>query len=159
MVLGVWTLQFNGQDWLVWSGNYCCSSMRVASLDENKNCHWKITTAHTLTTCRNRIGLCAGKKRARPTEVGALASVFEKSATELKQQKLLKCKHTMQIATLNIRTLNRLRQQPEPTASAIDRNIDIICFQENIYTHSKDIKYHDAGNGWTQHGKTLSMPR
>ena len=39
------------------------------------------------------------KKGARPAEVGALASVFEKSASELKQQKLLKCKQTIQIAT------------------------------------------------------------
>ncbi len=31
-----------------------------------------------------RIALRAGKKGARPAEVGALASVFEKSATELK---------------------------------------------------------------------------
>ena len=47
---------------------------------------------HIQTTCANRIALHAGKKEARPVEVGALAPVFEKSATELKQQKLLKCK-------------------------------------------------------------------
>ena len=52
---------------------------------------------HTQTTYTNRIALCAGKKGARPAEVGALASVFEKSATELKQSKLLKCKQTLQI--------------------------------------------------------------
>ena len=46
---------------------------------------------HPQTTCKNRSALRAGKKGARPTKVGALASVFEKSATELKQQKLLKC--------------------------------------------------------------------
>ena len=47
---------------------------------------------HTQTTYINHIGLRAGKKGARPTEVGALASVFEKSTTELKlKQKLLKC--------------------------------------------------------------------
>ena len=40
---------------------------------------------HTQTTYTNRIALRAGKKGARPAEVGALASVFEKSATELKQ--------------------------------------------------------------------------
>ena len=34
------------------------------------------------------------------------------------------------------------------TASAIDHKIDIICIQEHRYTHSKDIKYHDTGNGW-----------
>ena len=45
---------------------------------------------HTQTTCPNRIALHAGKKGVHPTEVGALASEFEKSATELKQR-LLKC--------------------------------------------------------------------
>ncbi len=64
-------------------------------MDENKNGHRKINMTHTQTTYINRIALRAGKKGARPAEVGALASVFEKSATELKQQKLLKCKQTM----------------------------------------------------------------
>ena len=54
----------------------------------------------------------------RPAKVGALASVFEKSATELKQSKLLKCKQTLQIATFNVRTLNRIGQLPELIASA-----------------------------------------
>ena len=75
--------------------------------------------------------------------------MFEKSATELKQQKLLKCKHTIKIAIFNIRTLNKIGQLPELTASAIDNKIDIICIQEHKYTHSEDIKYHDTGNGWT----------
>ena len=47
---------------------------------------------HTQTTYINRIALHAGKKEVRPAEIGDLASVFEKSATELKQQKLLNCK-------------------------------------------------------------------
>ena len=59
-------------------------------------------------------------------EVGVLLSVFKKSATELKQQKLLKCKQTIQIATFNIRTLNRIGQLPELTASAIEHKIDRI---------------------------------
>ena len=84
----------------------------------------------------------------RPAEVGALASVFEKSASELKQQKQLKCKQTIQIATFNIRTLNRIGQLPELTASAIEHKIDIICIQEHRYTHTEDIKYHEIGNGW-----------
>ena len=42
---------------------------------------------HTQPTYINRIALRAGKKGARPAKVGALASVFEKSATELKQKK------------------------------------------------------------------------
>ena len=103
---------------------------------------------HTQTTCINRIALCTGKKGARPAEVGAQALVFKKSATELKQQKILKCKQTIQIATFNVRTLNRTGQLPELTASATEHNIDIICIQEHRYTHREDIKYHDTGNGW-----------
>ena len=79
-----------------------------------------------------------------------LASVFEKSATELKlKQNLLKCKHTINIVTFNVRTLNRIGQLPELTASVINHNIDIICIQEHRYTHREDINYHDTGNGWT----------
>ena len=75
---------------------------------------------NTQTTCLNRIALRADKKGMRSTEVGALVPVFEKSATELKQkQKLLKCKSTIQIATLL-----------DLTASAIDHNIDKRCVQE-----------------------------
>ena len=79
---------------------------------------------HTQTTYINRIALRAGKKGARPAAVGALASVFEKSATELKQ-KLLKCKQTIQIVTFNVRTLNRIGQLPELTASVVEHKIDI----------------------------------
>ena len=75
--------------------------------------------------------------------------MFEKSATELKQQKLLKCKQTIQIATFDVRTLNRIGQLPELNASAVEHKIDIICIQEHRYTHNKDIKYPDTGNGWT----------
>ena len=103
---------------------------------------------HTRTKCPNCIALHAGKKGALPAEFRVLASVFEKLATKLKQQ-LLKCKHTIQIATFNVRTLNRMGQLPELIASAIDYNIDIICIQEHRYTHSEDIKYQDNGNGWT----------
>ena len=103
---------------------------------------------HTQITCPNHIVHYMGKKGAHPAEVEALASVFKKSATELKQQKLLKGKHTIQIATF-VRTLNRIGQLPELTGSAIDHKIDIICIQEQRYAHSEDIKYHDTGNGWT----------
>ena len=84
---------------------------------------------HTQTTC---INLIADEKGARPAEVGALASVFEKSVSELKLQKLLKCKRTIQIATFNVRTLNRIGQLPELTASAVEHSIDIICIQEPV---------------------------
>ena len=147
--LGVWILRFNDQDQIVRSGNYCSSSIRVASIDENKNRHRKITMTHTPTTCPNRIALRTSKKGVYPAEVRALALVFEKSATELKlKQKLLKCKRRIQTVTFNVRTLNRIGQLPELTASTIDHNIDIICIQEHRYTRSEDIKYHDTGNEW-----------
>ena len=95
---------------------------------------------HTQTTSNRIVAL----KKGRVPEVGALASVFEKSATELKQSKLLKCKQTLQIATFNVRTLNRIGQLPELIASAEEHNIEIIC-----YTHTEDIKYHETGNGWS----------
>ena len=104
---------------------------------------------HTQTTYTKRIALRAGKKGTRPVEVGALASVFEKSATDLKRQKLLKCKQTLQIATFNVRTLHRIGQLPELIASAVEHKIDIICIQEHTYTHTEDIKYHETGNGWS----------
>ena len=103
---------------------------------------------HTQTNCRNHSALCAGKKGVRPAEVVALASVLEKSATDLKQI-LLKYKRTIQIVTFNVRMLNRIGQLPELTALEIDNNIDRICNQEHMYTHSRDIEYHDTGNGWT----------
>ena len=119
-----WAYEFHSSTVrIVWSRNYCCSSIRVASMDENKNSHRKITMTHTQTTCINRIALRVGKKEVRPAEVGALASVFEKSATEFKQQKLLKCKQTIQITTFNVRTLNRIGQLPELTASAVEHNM------------------------------------
>ena len=118
-------------------------------MDENKNSHRKITLTHTQTTYINCIALRAVKKGAHSVEGGSLASVFEKSATELKQQKLLKCKQTIQIATFNVRTSNRIGQLPKLTASAVEHKIDIICIQEHRYTHTEDIKYHKTGNGWT----------
>ena len=124
--------------------------MRVATIDENKNSHWNITMTHTQTTFPNCIALRTGKKGTRPAEIGSLALVFEKSATQLKlKQELLKCKRTIQIATFKVRTLNRIGQLPKLTASVIDHNIGIICIQEYRYIHSEDIKYHDTGNGWT----------
>ena len=66
-----------------------------------------------------------------------------------KIQKILKCKSTIYIATFNVKSLKRIGQIPELTASAIDHNIDIICIQEHRYIHNEDIIYHVIGNGWT----------
>ena len=103
---------------------------------------------HTQTTCPNCMALRVGKKRVRLAKIRALAPMFEKTITELKQ-KLLKCKSTIQIVTFNIRTLYKIGQLLELTASVIDHSIDIICIQEHRYFHSEDMKYHDTGNGWT----------
>ena len=86
---------------------------------------------HTQTTCPSKMG-------ARPTEFGALGSVFEKSGTELKlKQKLLKYKHTLQIATFDVRILNRIGQLPELTTCAIYYNIDITYKKkQNPQVHS-----------------------
>ena len=102
---------------------------------------------HTQNTYTNRIALRAGKKGVRPAEVGAPASVFEKSATELKRPKQLKCKQTLQIATFNVRTLNRIGQLTGLIASAVEYKINIICIQEHRCTHTEGIKYHETGNG------------
>ena len=60
-------------------------------------------------------------------------------------------KITIQIATFNVRTLNRIDQLPELTASAIDHNrhnmLKRIQTQEHRYLYSEDIKYHHTGNG------------
>ena len=53
--------------------------------------HGKITMTLTETMYPNRIAFLTGKKRTCSAEVGALAPVFKKSATELKhKQKLVK---------------------------------------------------------------------
>ena len=131
-VLGVWILRLNGQDQIVRSENYYSSSIKVASIDKNKNSHRKITMTHTLTTCQTASLFVWVKKEARPAEIGALASVFKKSATVLKlKQKLLKCKRSIQLETFNVRTLNR------------------IGIREHRSTHREDTKYHDTSNLWT----------
>ena len=114
---------------------------------------------NTQTTYTNRIALRAGKKGVRPAEVGALASVFEKSATELKQSKLLKCKQTLQIATFNVRTLNRIGQLPELIVSAEEHKIDIIYKNTDTRTPkiSNITKLAMGGRSSPYpHGKTLS---
>ena len=55
----------------------------------------------------------------------------------------------MQIAIFNVRTLNRIGQLPELTASAVEHKIDIMCMQGHRHTYTEDIKYHKTGNGWT----------
>ena len=52
-----------------------------------KQSYEKITMAHTQTICPNCTAHRTSKKATHPAEVGALASVFEKSATELKKKK------------------------------------------------------------------------
>ena len=65
------------------------------------------------------------------------------------ETKITKMQTNNTIATFNVRTLNKIGQLPELTASTIDHSIDIICIQEHRYTPSEDISYHDSGTGWT----------
>ena len=95
---------------------------------------------HTQTICKNRIALRAGKKGG--------ASCWGWSPG-LSVRKISYRAQTIQIATFNVRTLNRIGQLSALTSSAVKLNIDIICIQEHRYTHSEDMKYHDTGNGWT----------
>ena len=92
----------------------------------------------TQTICPNWIALRTSKKEVCSAEVGALVPVFEKPATELKfkpKQKLLKCKSKVHIVIFNLRTLNRIGQQTELTASVAEHDIDIICTQEQILSY------------------------
>ena len=55
--------------------------------------------------------------------------------------------HSRQRAT-TLLTLNKIDQFHKLTASATERNIDIVCIQEHRYYHSEqEITYHDTGNG------------
>ena len=86
-------------------------------VDEVKYSHQNITMTLKQTICLNCITLCVDKQEARSAEVEALAPVFEKSATEL-EQKLLKCKNTVHLVTLNVWNWNRIGQIPELIVSA-----------------------------------------
>ena len=82
------------------------------------------------TTYPNPIALHAVKQEVHSALAGALASVFKKLGTELKpkpKQKLLRCKTTVHVVTLNVRTLNRLGPPLELRASAAEHNTDILC--------------------------------
>ena len=62
LVLDVWVTAAQRSGSSVRLRNYSCSSIRVASIDENKNSHRRITVTHTQTTYKNRIALRADKK-------------------------------------------------------------------------------------------------
>ena len=60
---------------------------------KKKKSQWKITMTLIQTKCPTHITLCTGKQGAHSCEVGALAPVFEKSATVPKPKpKLFRCK-------------------------------------------------------------------
>ena len=130
-------LRYNGQDLIVRSGNFLCSSIRVASINENKTQPSKMNIIHSQTTCPNHIALRTVKKWLILPWLEPWPHFFLKSITEFKlKEKLLKCKSTIQITTFNVKTLNRIDLLPELTASAIDHNIDRIFLQIYIYHHS-----------------------
>ena len=80
------------------------------------------------TICPSCIVFCVGEQQVHFAEVGVLEPVFEKSTTALKLKsnpKLLRCKNKVYLMTFNIRTLERIGQLPELTASVTEYNIDI----------------------------------
>ena len=74
----------------------------------------------------NRISLHAKEQVTLSSEV----QVFIKSASEPKSI-LRRYKNTVNIVTLNVRTLNIINYAPGFTASAAEWNTDIICVQEH----------------------------
>ena len=82
------TSSVNGQDQIVQSGNYCYSSIRVASIDEEKiykNIHRKTTMTLIQARCPNHIAFHASKQSTHSAEVRDLVPVFKKSTIEPKQ--------------------------------------------------------------------------
>lgn len=95
-----------------------------------------------------RIACCAVEQGS---DVVAVATVYEKSATEpkkkvIKQHKsktLLKGKQTTLVSKFNARTLNSRNQMLELEASAQKFKIDIICVKEHRFHHDDvELKYH-----------------
>ena len=90
----------------------------IIAILSRKYCSW---SGNTRT-------LRADNQGSHSAETGVLTPAFEKSATELKhKRKLLKCKSTVHIATLNV----RIGQLPEQTASATEHCINIVCIQKH----------------------------
>ena len=97
----------------------------------------------------NHIARRVGHQGAR-SPVGRQAGI-EKYATDQnpKRNKLLKCRNTTLISTLNCRTLNDNEKKGELTALAQEHHLDIVCIQEHrIYHEDVDIKFHDMNKGW-----------
>ena len=97
-----------------------------------QNSHQKIYITRIQTKSLNCVVLHVVQHRMRSAELHALALVFEKSATEPKLN-LLRGQNTSNIASFMI--LNSTNQQPQLTASAAYKNIDIVCVQEYRYYH------------------------
>ena len=105
--------------------------------------YWSLNTPRTILACF----LFSFLLSSITSYNNSLLSTLHITQTTFSFQ--LKCKQTLQIATFNVRTWNRIGQLPELIASAEEHKIDIICIQEHRYTHTEDIKYHETGNGWS----------
>ena len=96
----------------------------------SKNSHRKITMTQIQTKCPNSITFYAGQYKAYSAKIGALAQVLKKSVTE-PPKNLLWGENTAQL--FDVGTMNIIKQLPELTESAAEKNIDIICVQEHKY--------------------------
>ena len=55
--------------------------------------------------------------------------------------KLVSCKQTLRVATLNVRTLNGVQRQSELVTNFNKQRIDLICIQEHRIVHDQPIQY------------------
>ena len=114
----------------VQSGNHCYYCYKDGiNWWEKKNSQRKTSMTLNQTICRSLNVLHIGKQGVHSVGVAVLAPVFKKLPTELKLKsntKLLKYKNIVHIATFSIRTLHRISQLDELTASAAEHNTDIV---------------------------------
>ena len=124
--------------------NYCCSSIRVASIVENKNTPIERLPWHTLQPLVQTASPFVRVKKSASCWGWSLSiwQINYRAQTKTKITKIL------QIVIFNVRTLNRIGNLQERTALAIDHSIDTICIQEHGYVHSEDIKHHNTKKLW-----------
>ena len=99
-VLGIQILRDNGQDQIIRSGNCYCSSISVASIDENKNTAIeRLPWIPLKTLIRNRIALRTGKKKCTSCKVWSPAPSVPKISYSAQTKK--KKKNITKMPTYN----------------------------------------------------------
>ena len=110
--------------------NYCCSSFRVASMDEDKT----QPTRHYYNILKWYVQTTSPFVRIKKWHVLMRQELWPQcSKNQLqnsnKNKKILKSNSPIKIVTFCVRTLKRIGQLPEQTVSVIDLNKGMICEQ------------------------------